>query len=109
MTVGLTSGCTKKSTENVAAGSAGQAAASDDFNRGKVIYMTRCIACHNADPKLPGSLGPEIYGSSMELIRLRVTELKYPEGYTPKRKTKIMLAMPDLKNDIAAIHAFLNN
>lgn len=78
--------------------------------QGKTIYMSRCIACHNTNPNLAGSLGPDLANSSLELIRLRVLEGKYPEGYKPKRSSAIMQVMPDLKeNDIQALHAFIIN
>jgi len=77
-------------------------------NEGKSIYLTRCIACHNTNPKVAGSLGPDIYGSTKELITARVLTATYPTGYTPKRNTKMMVAMPDLKDKLEAIYTFLN-
>ncbi len=77
--------------------------------RGKVVYVTNCSACHNPDPKKAGNLGPEIYGSTRELLEARVLRVEYPHGYTPKRTTKLMVALPQLKNDIDALAAFLNN
>ena len=32
---------------------------------------------------------------------------QYPEGYTPKRDTRAMIALPYLANDLEAITAFL--
>ena len=78
------------------------------YERGRVTYFSRCIACHNQDPHQPGSIGPAIYGSSLELITARVMHAGYPPGYKPQRTTHIMPPLPDLKNDISAIHAFLN-
>ncbi len=78
------------------------------IKRGKAIYFTYCTVCHNPDPKLEGSIGPDLAGSSLELVRLRVLYLKYPEGYKPKRDTEEMAAFEDLEADIPAIHAFLN-
>ena len=60
--------------------------------RGRIVYMTNCIICHNPDPNLPGSQGPPIAGSSRELVYDRVMLLKYPPGYTPKRTTHTMRA-----------------
>lgn len=76
--------------------------------RGKSVYMTYCIACHNKDPKLDGPIGPANHGSSRELITTRVLEAKYPPNYKPKRETRLMQPMPFLKNDLEALHAFLN-
>lgn len=76
--------------------------------RGRSVYMTSCIACHNQDPAKDGNVGPALKGSSLELLQARVLEIRYPPGYTPKRPTKLMPPLPHLKNDIAALHAFLN-
>jgi mono/diheme cytochrome c family protein len=75
--------------------------------QGRIVYMTNCVLCHNADPNLPGSQGPPIAGSSRELIEDRVLYLKYPPGYKPKRTTHAMRAMPQLKNQIGNLAAFL--
>ncbi len=77
------------------------------MQRGRVIYMTNCVVCHNADPNLPGSQGPPIAGSSRELVEARVLHLSYPPGYTPKRKTHAMRAIPTLAPEIGNITAFL--
>lgn len=79
------------------------------ISRGKTVYATSCTACHNPDPKKPGNLGPEIYGSTRELIDARVMRAEYPQNYKPKRATKQMAALPHLKNDIDALAAYLNN
>jgi mono/diheme cytochrome c family protein len=76
--------------------------------RGKTVYMSNCIACHNSDPSKDGSLGPALKGSSKELIEARVMRAEYPAGYTPKRNTKVMVALPQLKAELDALHAFLN-
>jgi mono/diheme cytochrome c family protein len=75
--------------------------------KGRIVYMTNCVVCHNADPNLPGSQGPPIAGSSRELIEDRVLYLKYPPGYKPKRNTHAMRAMPFLKPEIGDLAAFL--
>ena len=75
--------------------------------RGRVIYISNCVVCHNADPNLPGSQGPPIAGSSRELVEARVLHLAYPPGYTPKRKTHAMRAIPTLAPEIGNIVAYL--
>ena len=77
-------------------------------SRGKSVYMASCIACHNTNPKIPGNVGPEIWGSTLELLEARILRAEYPSGYKPKRGTKAMASLPHLKNEIAALHAFLN-
>ena len=78
-------------------------------SRGKVMYMTNCVVCHNADPNLPGSQGPPIAGSSRELVEARVLHLSYPPGYKPKRTTHAMRAIPTLAPEIDNITAFLDD
>jgi mono/diheme cytochrome c family protein len=78
-------------------------------NRGKSVYMGNCIACHNQDPQLVGSVGPNISGSSLELVTARILHQSYPPGYKPKRPTGLMPALPFLESDIPAIHAYLNS
>ena len=75
--------------------------------RGRIVYMTNCVVCHNPDPNLAGSQGPPIAGSSRELVNDRVLNLKYPPGYTPKRTTHAMRALPQLANQIDNLTAFL--
>jgi mono/diheme cytochrome c family protein len=76
--------------------------------RGRMVYVTNCVVCHNADPNLPGSQGPPIAGSSRELVYDRVLFLKYPPGYKPKRNTHTMRALPQLANQIDDLTAFLD-
>ena len=75
--------------------------------QGRIVYMTNCVICHNANPNLAGSQGPPIAGSSRELVYDRVMFLKYPPGYTPKRTTHAMRALPQLKDRIDDLTAFL--
>ncbi len=76
--------------------------------RGRQIYMTNCVVCHNTDPNLPGSQGPAIGDSSRELVEDRVLHLTYPAGYKPKRTTHAMRAMPQLAGHIDDLTAFLD-
>jgi mono/diheme cytochrome c family protein len=76
--------------------------------RGRMVYQTSCTACHNSDPHKAGSVGPDLWGSNLELLTMRVLDVKYPAGYTPKRTTSQMAPLPQLKADIPAIHAYLN-
>jgi mono/diheme cytochrome c family protein len=76
--------------------------------RGRSVYNTHCTSCHGANPKIDGVLGPAVFGSSLELLELRVLKAQYPPGYTPKRETKQMAMLPFLKDEIPALHAYLN-
>jgi mono/diheme cytochrome c family protein len=75
--------------------------------RGRQVYMANCIACHNQDPSVDGALGPAVAGSSRELVEARVLRAEYPEGYTPKRPSKVMIALPHLSGEIDALTAYL--
>lgn len=76
--------------------------------KGKFLYFANCIACHNTDPTKAGSVGPAISDSSKELLTLKITQGTYPAGYQPKRTTKLMPPLPNLKAGIPFLHAFLN-
>jgi len=75
--------------------------------RGRQVYLVNCIQCHNPDPTKPGSQGPDIAGSSRELLGDRVLHLTYPPGYKPKRATHAMIAMPQLAPKIDDLAAYL--
>ncbi len=34
----------------------------------QVVYNAQCVSCHNNDPKKQGSIGPQTYGYSKELL-----------------------------------------
>jgi mono/diheme cytochrome c family protein len=78
-----------------------------DPAKGRRVYMTVCIACHNPDPAKDGPIGPAIKGASRELIEARVLHASYPPGYIPKRKTALMPKQPQLENDIPDLAAYL--
>ncbi len=82
---------------------------SDLAKRGKGVYMANCIACHHPDPRLAGSIGPDVAYSSLALLEAKVLNRVYPAGYTPKRKSDQMPDFPQLKNDIPALHEYLNS
>lgn len=77
--------------------------------RGKGVYFSNCIQCHNPDPNLDGSIGPAVAGSSLDLITHRVLTRDYPTGYKPKRTSEVMPDFPQLKDDVPGLHAYLNS
>ncbi len=79
-----------------------------EVEAGRGLYLAHCIACHNVNPALDGSLGPSLKGSALELVQARVMRGEYPPGYTPKRTTKIMVKLPLTEEDVGKIHKFLN-
>ncbi|HUY26666.1 MAG TPA: cytochrome c [Candidatus Binataceae bacterium] len=92
----------------LAVGGCGPSKPPDAYERGRLIYMTKCIICHNADPAVPGTQGPAIAGSSRALVEARVLHLAYPPGYQPKRRTHAMRAFPDITPaQIGDLTAFL--
>jgi mono/diheme cytochrome c family protein len=96
--------CTKKSAPAVTEMTADQL-----VSRGKSIYISNCISCHNVDPSKAGSVGPEVAGSSLALIEARVLRAEYPKDYHPKRETRVMVALPHLKNELQPLAAYLTS
>ena len=96
----MASGCSKDTDS-------GEGAKSSEWQRGRATYVANCVACHNSDPSKEGPIGPAIQGSSKELLEARVLSTSYPEGYKPKRPTKVMPQFPFLKEEIPYLSAYL--
>jgi mono/diheme cytochrome c family protein len=75
--------------------------------KGRQVYLERCISCHNSDPAKPGAVGPAIKGSTEALLEARVLRGTYPLGYEPKRPTKVMQPMPQLAGDLPTLAEYL--
>ena len=75
--------------------------------RGRQTFVAHCTACHNVDPAQPGAVGPAVKGASPELLEAKVLNGSYPGGYTPKRPTKVMVPIPAVAPDIAALAEYL--
>ena len=80
-----------------------------DIEKGRMVYFANCVSCHNNNPKKPGSIGPEVYGVSIDVLTQKIVSGKYPENYRPKRPSKIMPSMPHLNKEISNLHAFINS
>ena len=79
-----------------------------EAERGRLIFVSQCTACHAFDPAQPGAVGPEIKGSSRELLMAKVLKGTYPPGYKPKRPTAVMPPQAQLTPaDIDALAAYL--
>ena len=78
-----------------------------EAERGRQVYLSQCTACHAFDPSQPGPVGPEIKGSSRELLETKVVRGSYPPGYKPKRPTAVMPPQPQLARDVDALAAYL--
>ena len=79
----------------------------DPVARGKQVYLTECIACHNSDPAKDGPVGPAVKGSSLALLEAKILRAGYPPGYTPKRNTSLMPPQPKVAPKIFDLAAFL--
>lgn len=83
------------------------------LDKGKRLYLSNCVQCHNRDPNLKGSIGPEMVDAPLSVMTSKVMTGKYPDslpaGFIPKRKTKAMRPIPKLKADIPAIHAWVQS
>ena len=77
--------------------------------RGRQIYLSQCIACHNPDPTRAGPVGPPVKGASSEVLEAKVLRGTYPPGYAPKRPTTLMPPQPTLAPEIADLAAFLKS
>jgi mono/diheme cytochrome c family protein len=84
-----------------------------DLQRGAKVYKANCVRCHNADPNLKGSIGPQQVDAPFEVVVAKVMTGKYPDplpqGFVPKRKTKAMTPLKNVKNDIPYIHAWIQS
>lgn len=78
------------------------------LDKGKRLYLSNCIQCHNRDPNLKGSIGPEIIDAPLSVMMSKIMTGTYPAvlpaGFTPKRKSKAMRKIPKLEKDIPAIY-----
>ena len=108
------SNCEKKSIEQEEAEAEQKklnktVALTTDIEKGRMVYFANCVSCHNNNPRKPGSIGPEVYGVSIDVLSQKIVSGKYPENYIPKRTSKIMPSMPHLSKDISNLHAFINS
>lgn len=80
---------------------------SPEAERGRQVYLSQCTACHAMDPSKAGAVGPEVKGSSRQLLEAKIVRGGYPPGYTPKRPTSVMPPQPQIAGDIPALAAYL--
>lgn len=83
------------------------------INRGRQLYFSNCISCHNRDPNLKGPIGPELVDAPMSVMTSKVMTGVYPSilpaGFVPKRKTKLMRKIPKLEKEIPSIHLWIQS
>lgn len=80
-----------------------------EASSGKALYQSRCTSCHNTNPTKPGNIGPDLAGSSLELITLKTQKREYPKGYKPKRKTRVMPRVVLTEKQLKDLHAYINS
>lgn len=84
-----------------------------DIAKGKEIYLSQCIKCHNKDPNVKGAIGPEMVDAPLSVMQAKVFTGRYPdvlpEGFVPKRKTKQMTKLPQYIKDVPSIHAYVQS
>lgn len=84
-----------------------------DLERGKKIWTTTCVQCHNKDPNKKGAVGPETVDAPLEVMTAKVMTGKYPDplppGFTPKRTTKAMRPLPQFEKSIPSIWAYVQS
>ena len=83
------------------------------LDKGKRLYLSNCISCHNKDPNIKGNIGPEVVDAPLEVMTSKIMTGLYPavlpKGFVPKRKTKVMRKITKLQADIPAIHAWVQS
>jgi len=83
------------------------------LDKGKRLYLSNCIQCHNKDPNVKGSIGPEMVDAPLSVMTSKVMTGLYPvvlpAGFVPKRKSKAMKKITKLEKDIPAIHAWVQS
>lgn len=83
------------------------------LDKGKRLYLSNCIQCHNKDPNLKGSIGPEMVDAPLSVMTSKIMTGAYPAvlppEFIPKRKSKAMKKITKLEKDIPAIFAFVQS
>ncbi|MBJ20570.1 MAG: hypothetical protein CL933_14260 [Deltaproteobacteria bacterium] len=76
---------------------------------GRSVYNANCISCHSMNPIADGALGPAVAGASISLLEARVLRGEYPEGYVPKRDTRVMIPLPHLERKLPELAVYLDS
>jgi mono/diheme cytochrome c family protein len=84
-----------------------------DLDKGRRLYLSNCISCHNRDPNISGSIGPEVIDAPLEVMKHKIMTGTYPavlpKGFRPKRKTKLMRKIPKLEKEIPLIYDWIQS
>ena len=76
---------------------------------GRRIYLGSCVRCHNINPSKPGTIGPELITTPLEVFKVKVPKGDYPPNYTPKRRTKVMPKFPSLADKVDFIYNYIQS
>lgn len=79
------------------------------LTEGKGLYVINCIRCHNANPTKAGAIGPELYTTPNNVFTTKVPNGTYPNGYAPKRRTKIMPKFKSLTTKTDLIYNYIRS
>ena len=74
---------------------------------GRRIYLGSCVRCHNINPSKPGIIGPDLLTTPLEVFRTKVPKGTYPDGYKPKRRTKVMPKFPSLADKVDFVYQYI--
>lgn len=80
-----------------------------DIQEGKRVYIINCVRCHNSNPNKPGTIGPDLVTTPLEVLRTKVPTGKYPSGYAPKRRTRVMPKFPHLTNKVDQVYKYIQS
>lgn len=80
-----------------------------DIQEGKRVYILNCVRCHNSNPNKPGTIGPDLVTTPLEVFRTKVPHGTYPLGYVTKRRTKIMPRFLHLTNRVDQVYKYIQS
>ena len=82
---------------------------SESYLRGKEVYQSSCVRCHNSNPLKIGILAPNIAGTSLETIKSMLLKGKPPEGQEPKWTHVEMDPLPHLIEEAPYIFEYISS
>lgn len=72
---------------------------------GQTLFADNCLSCHGE--RGAGAFGPNIQGSSVELVTAKTQRGTYPKGYKPKHDTNYMPVIKLTEAEIKSIVEYL--
>ena len=82
---------------------------SESYLKGKKVYQSQCVKCHNTNPSKIGILAPDIAGSSLQTIESMLLNGRPPEGQTPKWTHVEMDPLPHLIEEAPYIFEYIDS